>query len=115
MKAGYLKLERVEPSTVPRSQKALLARRRHLWGRLLVMRMMRVPVPRFIGFALFRSWLRLSATHKLRSLLGTFKRIVLRGWTRPLKAIVSPDGPPDAGGAQNSPVDLKECESRCKV
>ena len=115
MKAGYLELERVEPSTVPRSQKALLARRRHLWGRLLVMRMMCIPVPRFAGFALFRSWLRLPATDKLRSLAGTFKRIVLRGWTRPLKPIVNPDSPPDAGGAQDFAVDLKECESRCKV
>jgi len=66
IEAGYIKLDRVDPSTIPNSQQALLRRRRHLWGRLLVMEMMRVPVPRYRGFSLFRNWLRLSAIEKLR-------------------------------------------------
>lgn len=88
MKAGYLKLERIDPSTVPLSQKALLERRRNLWGRLLVMQMMRVPVPRYRGFSLFRNWLRLSTIEKLRSFGGTLKRIVSRGWMRPMAKIL---------------------------
>lgn len=115
MKAGYVKLESVGPSTVPRSQRALLTRRRHLWGRLLMMRMMRVPAPRYTGFSLFRSWLRLPAVEKLHSLAGTLKRIVLRGWTRPLKPIVKPDGSREANDAESPLMNLDESESQCKV
>jgi len=92
MKDGYVKLQSVAPDMLPRSQKALLARRRHLWGRLLMMKMMRIPVPRYVGFSLLRNWLRLSAVDKVRSLVGTLKRIVMRGWARPLKPVVKPDG-----------------------
>jgi coenzyme F420 hydrogenase subunit beta len=91
MKAGYVNLERVEPNTILRSQKALLVRRRHLWGRLFMMRMMSVPVPRYIGFFLLRSWIRLSLIEKLWSLAGTLKRIMLRGWMRPLKPFTKTD------------------------
>jgi len=85
MEAGYLKLERADPGILPLSQQALLRRRRHLWGRLLVMRLMRIPAPRYIGFSLFKNWLRLSAKGKLRSLVGTLRRIVRRGWTKPIR------------------------------
>lgn len=91
MKDGYLNLKRVEPDTIPQSQKALLVRRRHLWGRLFMMRILGVPVPMYIGFVLFRSWLRLSSIDKLRCLAGTMKRIVSRGWMRPLKSVANTD------------------------
>jgi coenzyme F420 hydrogenase subunit beta len=115
MEAGYVKLERVEPSTVPRSQKALLTRRRHLWGRLLMMRLMGVPIPRFAGFSLFRSWFRLSAVEKLRSLAGTAKRIVSRRWTKPLRPIVGPDTQPDVNGRHDPLISVDEPESPCKI
>ena len=110
MKAGYVNLERVEPNTIPRSQKALLVRRRHLWGRLFMMRMMCVPVPRYIGFFLLRSWLRLSSVEKLRSLAGTLKRIVMRGWTRPLKPVGGTDKLPQAGDTPKAVISLEEFE-----
>jgi len=115
MKDGYVKLKRVAPDTLPRSQKALLARRRHLWGRLLMMKMMRVPVPRYIGFSLLRNWLRLSAGDKIRSLIGTLKRIVMRGWARPLKPVIKPDGFQETNEAESSIVNFDEFESQCKV
>ncbi len=115
MNAGYVKLERVGPSTVPRSQKAILVRRRHLWGRLLMMRIMRIPAPRYEGFSLFRNWLRLSLAEKLRSLAGTLKRITLRGWTRPLKPIARPDRLDTIADKGKSDVDLNGSERRCKV
>jgi len=87
MNTKYVKLERVESSIIPRSQKALLMRRRHLWGRLLMLRIMRLPVPRYMGFSLFRNWLRLRVIEKLHSLGGTLKRIILRGLTKPIKGI----------------------------
>jgi coenzyme F420 hydrogenase subunit beta len=85
---AYVKLERVEPSVLPCSQEALLQRRRCLWGRLLAMRMTRVPVPSYKGFFLWRNWLRLPMRDKLRSFGGTLKRIALRGWTSPLRPII---------------------------
>jgi coenzyme F420 hydrogenase subunit beta len=111
VKADYVKLERVGPSVVPQSQKALLTRRRHLWGRLLMMQMMRVPVPRYTGFSLFKNWLKLSALEKLRSLAGTLKRIMLRGWMRPLKAVIKSDGLQEANYPEKPKIDSEGCES----
>lgn len=83
--SGYLELQDADPSILPRSQKAVLRRRRQLWSRLLMMRIMRVPTPRFVGFSLFKSWLRLPAIEKIGSLGGTLRRIVTHGWTKPLE------------------------------
>jgi len=84
MKAGYIQLDRVEPDTLPQSQKALLRRRRHLWGRLLAMRIMRVPTPHFKGFSLYSNWRCLPFFEKIRSVLGTVRRIISRKWNKPL-------------------------------
>jgi coenzyme F420 hydrogenase subunit beta len=81
----YIRIEQVEPNVLSCSQKALLRRRRHLWGRLLALRAMRIPVPHFEGFLLFSNWRNLSAGEKISSIAGTFKRIIQRNWTKPLK------------------------------
>jgi hypothetical protein len=80
-----------------------------------MMRMMRVPAPRYTGFSLFKSWLRLPAVEKLHSLAGTWKRTVLCGWTRPLKPIVKPDGSHEANDPESPVMNLDECESQCKA
>ncbi len=85
MTAGYVQLEQVEPDTLPKSQRALLHRRRHLWGRLLALRMFRVPVPRYRGFSLLTNWRALSARDKMRSVFGTACRIHQRKWNKPLE------------------------------
>jgi coenzyme F420 hydrogenase subunit beta len=82
---GYLKLEHTEISNVSKSQKALLERKRHLWGRLVTLRLVGIPTPKFTGFALFKNWMELSLVDKLRSFAGTMKRIITRGWKKPLK------------------------------
>ena len=84
MTAGYIQLQRVDPSVLPLSQKSLELRRRHLWGRLLAMRLFLIPVPKYKGFRLFSNWRRLSAGGKVRSVLGTIRRIVTRNWWRAL-------------------------------
>lgn len=83
MNAGYVRLEQVDPSTLPRSQQSLLERRRHLWGRLMALRLLGVPIPRFQGFSLLANWRALSIADKVRSVLGTIRRARQRGWTRP--------------------------------
>lgn len=89
IRSGYLVAVKMRADVLPRSQKALLSRRRHLFGRLLVMRMMGVPIPRYTGLYLFRNWQELPPIEKLRSIGGTLRRIVLRGWMRPLKPTIS--------------------------
>lgn len=85
MEAGYIRLERAEPQILAASQKALLKRRQHLYGRLLGMRIMRIPALRFEGFSLFPNWCDLSVSGKARSIAGTIKRIIQRNWTKPLE------------------------------
>jgi len=102
MNADSVKLERVDPGTVPRSQEALLRRRRHLWGRLLMMQMMRIPIPHYAGFSLFSNWLDLSFVEKLRSTGGTLRRILFRGWLRPLSRTIREDGSLQANHADHA-------------
>lgn len=85
MRAGYVTLERAEPSILVRSQRNLLTKRGAVWGRLLAMKAFGIPTPRLDGFSLFNNWLRLSAKEKARSILGTARRIILRKCYKPLK------------------------------
>jgi coenzyme F420 hydrogenase subunit beta len=84
MCTGYVRLQRADAGILPQSQKTLLNRRRHLFGRLLAMQMMFVPTPHFEGFSLFANWCCLSVFDKIRSVFGTLRRIYLRKWTKPL-------------------------------
>ncbi|MEW6681771.1 MAG: Coenzyme F420 hydrogenase/dehydrogenase, beta subunit C-terminal domain [Nitrospirota bacterium] len=83
MDAGYVILKPADPSILEASQINLLHKRGAVWGRVLAMRMFGIPTPRFEGFSLFRNWLRLSFKDKARSVLGTARRIILRGYFRP--------------------------------
>lgn len=77
---GYLHIRRVEPRCLPASQPALLRARGAVWGRLLACRMLGIPVPRYHGFPMFRFWIsKLSLMAKVRSIVGTIRRIFTRG------------------------------------
>ncbi|HEU4687975.1 MAG TPA: Coenzyme F420 hydrogenase/dehydrogenase, beta subunit C-terminal domain [Vicinamibacterales bacterium] len=82
MQAGYVTLKRVESGNVLKAQANLLQRRRQLFGRLLAFRLLGAPVPRFEGFSLLRSWLAIGPREQARTILGTMRRIVQRGWYR---------------------------------
>jgi len=83
MDAGYVELKPVGAQAVFSAQSNLLNRKRELFGRLLAMRMMWVPIPRFENFSLFRSWVRLPFGRKVRTVLGTCRRIFTRNqWRR---------------------------------
>ncbi|TVQ58860.1 MAG: coenzyme F420 hydrogenase [Phycisphaerales bacterium] len=74
--AGYITLETKDASLLPRSQPNLLATRGGLWGRLVALRLLGAPTPRYIGFPMFRVWLRrLGLKQKTQSIAGTTKRI----------------------------------------
>lgn len=89
-RAGYVTLERAGADNVLRAQGNLLARRRALFGRLLAFRLMGVPMPRYEGFSLFRSWVRQRPAVQASTVLGTLRRIVQRGWYRRRPPVVAP-------------------------
>ncbi len=76
--AGYVVLWPAEASHVMSAQVNLLQRRRELFGRLAALRIFGIPYPDFKGFSLLHSWLQLPFRVKLRTLLGTARRIVKR-------------------------------------
>lgn len=84
IKAGYIQLTPVEPEILERSQKELLRKRGAIWGRVTTMKTLGIPAPHFQGFSLLQNWLKLSGGQKIRSILGTAKRIITRNYFRSL-------------------------------
>lgn len=66
-----------------RSQANLTAKRGAIWGRLLALRMLGIPTPNHQGVSLFANWRKLPLREKLRSVFGTLRRAVERGYRRP--------------------------------
>ena len=50
-----------------------------------MMKLLGLPAPRLRGFSLFKNWRRLSLEEKLRSTIGTLRRIITRRYHRPLR------------------------------
>jgi coenzyme F420 hydrogenase subunit beta len=73
--AGYLTLTRAEPWKLDRSQSGLARKKAAVWGRVAALRLFGLPVPRFIGANLWPCWLRLPLKEKLKSTVGTARRI----------------------------------------
>jgi coenzyme F420 hydrogenase subunit beta len=77
---GYIVAERVGASYVPASQPGLRHGRGAVWGRLVASRVLRIPAPRYRGLPMFHVWAReLSLREKLRSTVGTVRRIGRKG------------------------------------
>jgi coenzyme F420 hydrogenase subunit beta len=85
IEAGYLTLKPAEPWKLLASQKNLMAKRGAIGGRVAMLRMLGLPVTRLRGFSLFKNWRRLTFGEKLRSTLGTVRRIITRRFHRPLQ------------------------------
>ena len=79
---GYVTLKPAGAENVLQAQVNLLGRRRALFGRLVAFRILGLPVPKYQGFSLFRSWRRVGPKEQLRTVLGTIRRIVQHGWLR---------------------------------
>jgi coenzyme F420 hydrogenase subunit beta len=45
-----------------------------------------LPAPKYGGFSLFRKWLDAPLKEKLRSFLGSLRRIIVRIYYKPLKS-----------------------------
>lgn len=85
IEAGYLHLKPAEPWKLFKSQQGLISKKGAVWGRLLVMRMLGIPVPRYDGYHLFENWCQLPLSEKLRSTLGTARRIIQRKYWKPME------------------------------
>jgi coenzyme F420 hydrogenase subunit beta len=81
--AGYLELHPLPVAEALAAQTSLLTRRRALFGRLLALKLLGAATPDYRGFGLLASWLRLSPVKQARSLFGTLRRALQRGWRRP--------------------------------
>ncbi|HHI80743.1 MAG TPA: coenzyme F420 hydrogenase [Planctomycetes bacterium] len=93
MAQGYIEAERVGADKLPASQVGFQALRGKIWGRRLMLKLMGVPFPRYKNMPMFRFWLRdLGLSDKLRSILGTFKRIFVKKLNKevPLEAWTPP-------------------------
>jgi len=82
--AGYVHLKRLDPGKLVDSQINLLGKRRAIFGRLLAMRLFGLPIPKLVGFSLFENWRKLPLKEKVRSTVGTARRIIIRRYYRKL-------------------------------
>ncbi|HEY5705667.1 MAG TPA: Coenzyme F420 hydrogenase/dehydrogenase, beta subunit C-terminal domain [Terrimicrobiaceae bacterium] len=85
IESGYVKLQPAEPWKLLKSQENLFQKRGAIWGRCATLRAFGLPAPKLKGFSLFKNWLRLSFEDKLRSTLGTARRIIRRNYFKPLR------------------------------
>lgn len=78
--AGYIVLQHEDATLLPRSQPNLLGGRGAVAGRTWATRVAGVPTPRFRGFGMWRYWWGvLSVKDKLRSTVGTWRRMGRKG------------------------------------
>lgn len=82
VESGYVHLLRADADVVFAAQPNLLSRRRELFGRLLALKLLLAPMPRFRGFSLFHSWIKLSTSKKIKTIGGTLRRGLIRSWWR---------------------------------
>ncbi|MDM8007800.1 MAG: Coenzyme F420 hydrogenase/dehydrogenase, beta subunit C-terminal domain [Phycisphaerae bacterium] len=79
IRTGRLTVDKAAMGVVPSSQPGFQVVRGALWGRLLTLRLLDAPAPRYVDMPLFSSWLRrLSLKQKLRSGVGTIKRVKIK-------------------------------------
>lgn len=101
MAANYLTLEPAETWKLEKSQHGLSAKKASVWGRRTALKLIGLPVTRLVGLDLFSCWRSLPFSSKLRSTLGTWRRVIQRKLYRRAQldpAQARPVRPPLAGG-----------------
>ncbi len=83
LEAGAIAGTMLPLERLPESQPNLESTRGAVWGRVLAMRALGMPTPRFRGLPSLRLWGKLSWRAKLRSTVGTARRIFVRRLRRP--------------------------------
>ena len=85
--SGYIAAKPAEEWKLIESQKGLLKKRASIWGRRLSAKLFRIPVTEFRNNTLYHSWKGLGIKDKLRSTLGTVRRIITRRLYKRKKSI----------------------------
>jgi coenzyme F420 hydrogenase subunit beta len=85
LKQGCVTAEPADSNVIYRSQKNLLGKRQAIWGRLLAMKLLGIPRPELNGFHLFDNWLDLPLKEKVKSTVGTARRIIQRNYFKPIE------------------------------
>ena len=80
---GYLEMQPSIWSRLPESQDSIYQGRCSLLGRLLIMRLWKIPIAVFVGFNLEFNWKQLDLMQKIKTVLGTVRRILQRHWFSP--------------------------------
>jgi coenzyme F420 hydrogenase subunit beta len=76
--ANYVTLQPSNTAAVIAAQPNLVQRQHELFGRLLAMKLLLVPSPKFRGFSLFRLWMAIPFVRKIETVLGTMRRLIFR-------------------------------------
>lgn len=79
--AGYIEIKPSSRNAVLSAQR-LQVRRKELYGRMLAMRILAVPVPNYDGFPAYAAWRNNTILVKVRILAGTLRRIMKRFYRR---------------------------------
>lgn len=85
LRDAYLTAGRVGADRLLEAQRVLVNKRGATWGRVLTFRLLGLPAPRLKGFKGAAGWWRMPVRGKLRSTLGTARRILQRRYYRPLR------------------------------
>ncbi len=73
IEAGYVVAEPRSSDVLPRSQRGLLMRRRHVFPKIVSLWLTLLPYPHFRGFSLWRGWLKLGIKRKFVSFYGALR------------------------------------------
>jgi coenzyme F420 hydrogenase subunit beta len=83
--SGYLTLYRSDSKSVIQAQ-GLVKRRMEIFGRQMAMKLLMIPTTKYIGFKLLHSCIKAPLITKIKSFLGTFRRLLQKGlWHRSSK------------------------------
>lgn len=85
VRAGYLKVWPLDIWKLEESQWGLIQKKGSIWGRRLALKSLGLPIGNIKDAHLFHSWLKLSKVDKLKSFIGTYRRVLTRGFYNPLK------------------------------
>jgi coenzyme F420 hydrogenase subunit beta len=82
METGYVTLTPAAKKDVLDSQGLVRRRWVVLFGRLLAMKLLLRPTPEYRNFSLYQAWKGLPLKERVKSVLGTLRRLVQRGMWR---------------------------------
>ncbi|HAL64734.1 MAG TPA: coenzyme F420 hydrogenase [Bacteroidales bacterium] len=79
IRSNYIEVTRSEERNLFLSSNSLINKKKQIFGRLIAMKLLFIPIPKYKSFSIFESWLELSLKDKIRSILGSLRRLIMRG------------------------------------